>query len=519
MSKVTNTLIITSKENFVWQSMQEIVPLLENLWLNSNTESHNVTLIDIDKTPINNYFKLLLAADNIVFTIFTFKISKFAGHLRKNLNLSIRYIFHLHGQATIACWPLFEWDMGHVLTESDIFISTCQRDQNTMDLVFKKHQTELIPFTLLPFDIKELSLSAPPIPQEKIIFVFIGRISPQKNLHLLLYAFYLLKKNLPEIDFIFDIFGNEDDLGSPNMEIDCSNYLEHLIELTEQLKLEKNISFKGFVPREKIYKNLKNKKHIFVSPSLHSDENFGIAAFRSLCLGNQVVLSSWGGHSDYLTHFPEQVELVNVNSSTNGPFINPFYLLKQLQNAVSKYTSYFSPQIPKYYSEKKITSLLTSLAITPSVYKGSPLERTQIAMQIHKNRNHFLKKNKNNIKSKQTQIFNNYKDKISHSFFEKYGMFDKDKSFSISQHLPVFPPWVSTNENILIIKDPRRGFFEIIIENDEPKQQIFNYDLTTNYIPNSIADDLISSGNLYVFSKKENTFNLTPNCREASSYN
>ena len=57
---IKKTAILTSKKNFSWQSMQEIIPFIENIWLASAGENHIVELIDVDEvTIIKNTKKLL----------------------------------------------------------------------------------------------------------------------------------------------------------------------------------------------------------------------------------------------------------------------------------------------------------------------------------------------------------------------------------------------------------------------------------------------------------------------------
>ncbi len=47
MSKI-KTIVLTSKENFVWTSMTEIVPSLELAWKESCNEQHCVEIVNVD---------------------------------------------------------------------------------------------------------------------------------------------------------------------------------------------------------------------------------------------------------------------------------------------------------------------------------------------------------------------------------------------------------------------------------------------------------------------------------------
>ena len=103
------------------------------------------------------------------------------------------------------------------------------------------------------------------------------------------------------------IFGDEDNLGSPNMGILSNSYKDFLLSLISMLKVEDLVAFKGFVSRKIIDKYLAETDFIYVSPSLHADENFGMSPFNILKNGGYCLLSDWGGFSEYRNYFSNQV--------------------------------------------------------------------------------------------------------------------------------------------------------------------------------------------------------------------
>ena len=483
MIKKTKTTILTSKENHVWESMTEIIPSLEQLWKASeNSNDHIVEIINVDDKKIADIFFKIIDVDNIVFTAFTTKISIIAKHIREKMNIDARYIFHLHGQATIACWPLFEWGIGNVLMQDDIFISTCTRDQESLNLTFENPTVKLIPFNLSAVNGINISdLNIPTNNNKEIPLIYIGRISEQKNLHKLLIALHILKINNPKINFKLDIYGKEDNLGSPNMELSFPNYLNYLIDLTATLSIKNNVEFKGFVKRDNLYKNIKNLKHIFISPSIHSDENFGMAAFRSLCMGNQAVLSDWGGHIDFNQYFPKQVNYTSVYNSKAGPHISSTELASKILNAIDNYQTDFTPNIPNYYQDNVISNQLLEIA-RENHARGPKIQDTPLAKEIHKTRNHFLKQNN----GQGTKIFKSYGDSNATPFFRHYGMKNLKSKTSIPKLL-TFAPWVSLEYGKIIINCPHRGIHEININRKEMnipiqdiKGNIFYIDVNTN---------------------------------------
>ncbi len=457
LSSPVKTVVLTSKENFVWDSMTEIVPHLERLWKESEcSDTHKVDVINIDNLNLSSFFYLLLQANNIVFTVFTVKLAKIAKAIRLDLHLDARYIFHLHNQATIACWPLYEWGMGDVLRESDIFISTCSRDKNALKLCFYNPTVEVIPFGLSTIPGLELkSNSFKSNAGDKITLAYVGRISVQKNLHTLLYSLYLFKKKKPDINFSLDIYGKEDNLGNPNMELDFLNYLDYLKKLAELFHLQKIVTFKGFYSREKLYQELTVKKHIIVSTSIHSDENFGMAIFRSLCLGAQAVITNWGGHADFKKNFPNQVHYVKAYESSYGPFVSPFDFIKSLKEAIETYDNIILPSLPKIYQDKTLSEKYKALS-TSKYDNFNILKRTDLAVKIHHNRNMFLQRS-----SKGCKIFHSYGDENASLFFVAYGMESRCDMFYREHEKLYIPPWVAVESDMITIKCPHRGQIQI----------------------------------------------------------
>src|SRR3954462_3763771 len=77
MAREKKTVVLTSRENFVWLSMQEIVPLIESCWLGSARKGrHQVIVLDVDRLSIPELLPELMSADNVVFTCFTVRLAR-----------------------------------------------------------------------------------------------------------------------------------------------------------------------------------------------------------------------------------------------------------------------------------------------------------------------------------------------------------------------------------------------------------------------------------------------------------
>src|SRR5581483_11473012 len=165
-------------------------------------------------------------------------------------------------------------------------------------------------------------------------FVYVGRISEQKNLHNLLHALSILREREPNLRWTLEVYGKPDRWGSPNMGFRMKNYLGFLRRLSRALGIDDRVRWRGFVRRERLDPLIARRPHVFVSARLHSDEDFGVAALKSLCAGQPAVLSAWGGHLDLRRRFPGQVRLVPVYRSGIGPFVDVGRLWAQLRSAL-----------------------------------------------------------------------------------------------------------------------------------------------------------------------------------------
>lgn len=362
--------IITTRQNFKWISMQEVLPALESCWSMTTAESK---LINIDQDPLRSFMSYLLQCDAIVIIAFNETIARFMKIIRVNLKLSIPFVFHLHGLATLALWPLDHFKVLPVLNIGDLFIGTCPGDKHCLDLIIENSLHRTIPYPFIP-------LKKSPLIQnnKETVFTYIGRISDQKNIDVLIQAYHLLSLERNSLPLLL-IYGQEDHLGSPNMGIKSTPYLEQLQDLVKSLKLEEKIIFNGFVEREDIYHEL-GAHHISLSASTHSDENFGMAIMRSLSLGAIAVTTRWGGHIVFEASSHKRVFTVPVNfeSDRPRPCIHNFKeamkkaldTVKKIQPQGETLPTYFLPmEIAKQFDEilQDITFSQIPLTIKPEI--------------------------------------------------------------------------------------------------------------------------------------------------------
>jgi glycosyltransferase involved in cell wall biosynthesis len=392
--------IITTKQNYVWKSMQEVIPAIENCW-EATVETSRI--INVDVEPLRDHITFLMSCEAFVVIAFNETIARFIISIRETLGLKAPLILHLYGHATIAMWPESRFGVLQYLTEGDAFIGTCDGDLTCMSHTFYNAKSFNIPYPYYPLSLPDQALA------DKRVFAYVGRISDQKNINLLLSAYSEFLK-ISSLTIPLYLYGKEDFLGSPNMGIPSTNYLEELKAMVGDLYLDKNVHFMGHKSREEIYYAL-GRQHIFVSPSTHSDENFGMAAMRSLALGGKAVLSSWGGHKEFKKQMPNQVWLSRVHFENCRPVIDPIefaqLMLEALQSnsEVSPDFEYFLPTtiIPQF---KIILSKLH--------FSNKKLELTTIAKVAHRQQKDF--EHEGNIQ----KVFTDYCDPIAQTYLNSY---------------------------------------------------------------------------------------------------
>lgn len=494
--KQIKTCVMTSTENFGWQSMQEIIPGLEQAWrASARMGEHDVRVIDIDRTSLSDYLPQLIQADNIVFTCFTVKLARLGELFRRRLGLTARYFLHLHNQATIACWPYHAWGLAGVLRQGDRFISSSTADARTFELCFNETRAEVVPFawtTDLEADVDGGAEKGPGLPQRPsdIPLVYVGRLSAQKNLHLLLYAIRLLNEGNWELPrFKLRVYGAEDDLGSPNMGMPCRDYGVTLRNLATSLGIGHLVEWVGQVPRDELHERLARMPHIFVSSSLHSDENFGMAARFSLVMGNRAVLSRWGGHADFEQQFGKQLQLCDVHVSEGGPWLDPVFFAEAMRQALNSFQAESVPYIPVSYRIPNVAAHLRVLATTKREAENQKLEATQIATRVLRKRDQFL-----SDCPKKSKIFESYSHPDARPFAECYSVgskiFHREDPRSIR-----LVPWVEHTAGVIRITDPHRGVSAMACSPAEPSVQVTDgYGLPTAPMDVQTASRLLALG-------------------------
>ncbi len=473
---MTRSVVLFSRENFAWLSMQEIIPELCSAWLGSARPGvHSVRVVCVDDCSFAEASRAVLESDNVVLAAFNFRIARLVRFSREKLRLDFRLTVHLHGMASVAGWPLREF-LGECLFAHDVFVTTCEVDAQIWKACAPHAQIEVIPFTLAEFNPSAQAEDPGPVRE----FSFVGRVSPQKNLHSLILAYAILHRERGGSIPPLVIYGGEDGLGSPNMGAKISDYRSWLEQLVKRLGLSDAVVFRGFMERAELNAALSARNHVLVSASLHSDENFGMAAFRSLSQGMPAVLSAWGGHHDLARYFPAgQTQLVDVRVTDAGPVLSPHEFARQMGLAAE--STRLSPAIPEHYLGERITREYLRLATLPSdFHSNEKLIFSTLAERVNESRARILADSKDPMK-----IFSGYADPLARPFFEHYAGGAKAGVTTQTgvSHLGVRPvPWVESEGEAFVVNDPHRGVFRAPLS-DEGLDQLYRWGFAFSDLP------------------------------------
>jgi glycosyltransferase involved in cell wall biosynthesis len=491
MRKLESILVITTRENSRWWSMQEIIPAIEQVWTKiGQSGKKNVRFFNVSSDTNLSWQEATEGVDRVVVTAATPGAVQRALDIRKRLKPKAPLYIYIHGDAT-AGFTAFGSLLG-VLRESDTFVVSCESDAKAVKMSFHNPRVFTIPFPLVDkFQLRSEPHASVPA---SLPLVYVGRVSEQKNLHTLLMAIWLLRRihrRLPKITL--DIYGREDNYGSPNMSMNYPSYGTYLKGLASDLELDHIVNWHGFKSREWIFENVHTQPHIFVSSTLHSDENFGASGLASLVNGSQAVMTAWGGHLGFQKWFPEQLSLVKVHGSARGPVVHPFLLAEAIAKASQRFHSvtinmqHLEKARAEFSENRSLSYTLKMLAHVSRVDR--PLRKTELLNHILKSRKSF---------GNGRRLFANYQDLSALPYFKAYGMEDMLPYRPGGNYL--LPPWATYFNSEFRISDPHRGPFTMNLDDRSPHtEEVWMCpDLKATRLPPQVLPRLILDGSLFL---------------------
>lgn len=426
-----------------WVSMRTLSQAVAKSWNATQFFGVEVQFADIGSAI---FFE---PCDAIVVPALTPETLAGAYELRVHQKIKSPFIFHLCGEGSVGGLTFERW-VPH-LHSHDHFIAPSRAGQNAFHLSFPKAQVAVIPYAPTSTSsgfIADFSVQKrPDLSYDDLHWVYAGRLSDQKNIHTLMQAFALSAAKT------LQIFGKPDGLGSPNMGLRSNTTLRSLKKLALELKIAQRVTWNGFQTPQVIATFMRRNPCIFVSCSLHSDDEFGLAAHEALCAGTPALLSHWGGHLELARRFPEQVQLIPVHPSPTGPFIDPAEM-----SALGKTQFLHTPPATDktfWETAELLSKLLSSLVKT----RRSPLKNLKASRYFS-----ALQTQSRKLRNKRfpRQLFQSYSDPKAVPIFKAYGM---KKSPRKRDAIPHLVPWAEVTSSHIRIRDPHRGFLTQILNN------------------------------------------------------
>ena len=328
--------LILSYEKSHWRSCQVIVPNLVKLYRKSFPHAQLELFNYSDQITEYEYFRsmrslLEFAPDKIIFCDHKPHPARVIKDLMRKWGQDIPPIYcHLFGDFSLYTVPWFNIET--YLQKIRIkFIAASHRQVNFVRQFIERGE-ELV--SSLPFPVDEEKYQFSPgertRAQKKFAwdgaevahFLYTGRLSAQKNIIPLIQSFRDFLK-ISGSRAQLHIAGSFDDMAYPFFglyyppEFNRCQFFQ-LLEEFNGGPAGDQIHFLGNLETEEL-RDYYQACDIFVSLSLHNDEDYGMSAAEALCCGMPLILSDWGGHASFcLPESPSSLVSVKATESFYG---------------------------------------------------------------------------------------------------------------------------------------------------------------------------------------------------------
>lgn len=171
-------------------------------------------------------------------------------------------------------WLLRQAD--HIVAQSS------NTKENAIRYYNYNRQIETIPLGFVQPSYRRVTRADLGLPEDQIILVSVGRLVKRKGYEYAIRAVSELIQQGHRIKYL--IIGDGPEEGE-------------LRDLIDELKIEENVMFSGYVPEEVKYQYL-SQSDIYLLPSLH--EGFGVCLLEAMYCGLPIVATNNGGQTDFL---------------------------------------------------------------------------------------------------------------------------------------------------------------------------------------------------------------------------
>jgi len=204
------------------------------------------------------------------------------------------------GAGDMAKWAPF-------LKTTDVLVGNCTGDVEITRKFLANAQIKKLPFafddvTFRPVDEQrrqEVRAEMRFKETDKLL-LYSGRLSLEKNVHLLLRIFSVLQDLVPDVHLV--IVGEPHAVQFQAMGVYPLSAAATLMKLMDTLRIKKEqVHFIGSKTASQL-RDLYAMADLLVNLTLNHDENFGLAQVEALACGTPVIGTSWGGLKDTIKH-------------------------------------------------------------------------------------------------------------------------------------------------------------------------------------------------------------------------
>ena len=212
-------------------------------------------------------------------------------------------IFHVYGDFTLNYhkWAALGSLIKGIKTK---FCAASTAEQKLLEKLMLQ-KTHLVPFPVNQEefspdeDLRIKKRNELKVSDQQKVFIFTGRLSYQKNIHLLVEKFlsYVESKNSTDILLIF---GHFDDLGDSFTDYRpvIGQYYHQVENILKDHPRREQIRFMGMASSQEL-KGYYNASDFLINLSTHNDEDFGMSVAEASLCGLASILTAWGGFHDF----------------------------------------------------------------------------------------------------------------------------------------------------------------------------------------------------------------------------
>jgi len=204
-------------------------------------------------------------------------------------------IFHVFGDFTLQTNNWIGIEQVLKKTTSRIIVAS-EKQKGLLQNLISADQSYI---SVLPFPINTSFFNfSPAKTNEKVTYLYSGRLSTQKNILELITYFDQFNKNIAQNSRLI-IAGPFDDLGIPFLGKNLSSgSYGHSVEKKLASLNNENIEVLRNCNHEELLE-LYRSSDFYISLSTHNDEDYGMAPAEALCCGLPCILTDWGGFSGF----------------------------------------------------------------------------------------------------------------------------------------------------------------------------------------------------------------------------